>query len=70
MSEEHIEKLWYRAPDATLTVFFKGGSVCDYSPVSVDDYINIRTADNAAKAVHDIIRKPQIVGINKNMEYR
>ena len=62
MSEMNVKSVEYDKETETLTVYYNGGSVHSYTPVSDAEFNACQSAENISKAVHYLTRKGNLVG--------
>lgn len=62
MSQDNVVTVKYTEETAVLTVYYRGGSVHEYSPVSKDQYLEATAAEKVGSAIHNLIRNNNLVG--------
>ena len=65
MSSENVRCIEYNDRNQGLIVMFESGSTCEYTPVSKDIYNDLLDTEYLSKAVHNVIRSGNIVGVLK-----
>lgn len=62
MSEGNVNSVEYDEAGKSLLVHYLGGSIHLYTPVSLEEFVVCKNADNLSKAVHAVVRKGNLVG--------
>jgi hypothetical protein len=62
MSETNVYGISYNKVTKSMLVHYTGGASHSYSPVTYDEFITCLTAENLSRAVHQVVRKGNLVG--------
>jgi hypothetical protein len=62
MSAANISSVKYDYVTKTLTVYYRGGVVNAYAPVSVEAFTNCLGAKDLSRVIYEIVRTGSLVG--------
>jgi hypothetical protein len=65
MSEANVNCIAYDERNNLLTVEYGGGHRVVYQPVNPESYTEVLKSDCFNRAIHKLVRQPQVVGIRQ-----